>query len=123
MQLLQLACSPVVGLHHRDKKSAALKATSHVAYIDITRIREPGLGPMLGRTIGHRQVPGKVRRFGENAPPRTQDNMLSLGCNVVEPAEASPSFCSEAERFLVDAAAAESARRQNEAMRKQVLRY
>ena len=64
----------------------------------------------------------KTELFGDAAPPRNSSNMLDLGCNPVEPEEASPSYCTEHERFQVDAAGAEYARRQSEAERKQVIR-
>ena len=75
---------------------------------------------MLGRVVGAKRAPEKVERFGENAPPRTKEHMLDLGCNPVEPEEASPSYCPEFDRFETDVAGIEYARRQQEAERRQV---
>ena len=75
---------------------------------------------MLGRAIGKSQTPDRARCFGERSCEHFVPAKLGLGANPVEPEEASPSFCSESDRFGTDACALEAERRRRDSEHKQV---
>ncbi|KAK9803192.1 hypothetical protein WJX73_000890 [Symbiochloris irregularis] len=75
--------------------------------------------PTLGKAIGRLPASEAPRHYHPHCAEHFQPARLDLGNNVVQPDEASPSFCRETERFETDAAAAEAQRRRQQAEHRQ----